>query len=177
LGEGSYSWLIDLYSEREQDGGDGVPAADALTSPLSGLCLIIIFFTRVTDPRRSLSPKLSDARVYAPQTRARLGTTAQFCKVIIRRRTVVTACPLLTPYTLHPTPYTLHSTPYTLTAHVGEQVLGGALSDVRGNHVRPVQDGGDGVPAADALLARHPRRDLHAPPQGSLLATHIVVLI
>jgi len=32
------------------------------------------FFTLVTGPRRSLSLKLSDARVYAPQTRARLGT-------------------------------------------------------------------------------------------------------
>ena len=36
------------------------------------------FFTRVTGPRRSLSLKLSDARVYAPQIRARLGTTPRF---------------------------------------------------------------------------------------------------
>ena len=35
------------------------------------------FFTLVTGPRRSLSLKLSDTRVYAPQIRARLGTTAQ----------------------------------------------------------------------------------------------------
>ena len=40
------------------------------------------FFTLVTGPRRSLSLKLSDARVYEPQIRARLGTTAHFCRVI-----------------------------------------------------------------------------------------------
>ena len=34
------------------------------------------FFTLVTGPRRSLSLKLSDTRVYEPQIRARLGTTA-----------------------------------------------------------------------------------------------------
>jgi len=36
------------------------------------------FFTLVTGPRRSLSLKLSDTRVYEPQIRARLGTTAHF---------------------------------------------------------------------------------------------------
>jgi len=36
------------------------------------------FFTLVTGPRRSLSLKLSDTSVYAPQIRARLGTTAHF---------------------------------------------------------------------------------------------------
>jgi len=40
------------------------------------------FFTIVTGPRRSLSLKLSDTRVYAPQIRARLGTTAHFCVVV-----------------------------------------------------------------------------------------------
>jgi len=35
------------------------------------------FFTRVTGPRRSLSLKLSDTRVYAPQIQARLGTIAR----------------------------------------------------------------------------------------------------
>ena len=34
------------------------------------------FFTLVTGPRRSLSLKLRDTRVYEPQIRARLGTTA-----------------------------------------------------------------------------------------------------
>jgi len=37
-------------------------------------------FTGVTVPRRSLSLKLSDTRVYEPQIRARLGTTAHLCK-------------------------------------------------------------------------------------------------
>ena len=40
------------------------------------------FFTLVTGPIRSLSLKLSDTRVYEPQTRARLGTTARFCRVV-----------------------------------------------------------------------------------------------
>ena len=31
----------------------------------------------------SLSLKLGDTRVYAPQIRARLGTTAHFCEVIV----------------------------------------------------------------------------------------------
>jgi len=39
------------------------------------------FFTLVTGPRRYLSLKLSDTRVYEPQIRARLGTTAHVCKV------------------------------------------------------------------------------------------------
>ena len=39
------------------------------------------FFTLATGPRRSLSLKLSDTRVYEPQIRARLGTTAHFWKV------------------------------------------------------------------------------------------------
>jgi len=39
-------------------------------------------FTLVTGPRRSLILKLSDTRVYEPQIRARLGTTAHFCKVV-----------------------------------------------------------------------------------------------
>jgi len=34
------------------------------------------FFTLVTGSRRSLNLKLSDTRVYEPQIRARLGTTA-----------------------------------------------------------------------------------------------------
>ena len=43
-----------------------------------------LFFTLVTGPRRSLSLKLSDTRVYEPQIRARLGTTAHFCEVVVR---------------------------------------------------------------------------------------------
>ena len=37
--------------------------------------LLFFFFTLVTGPRRSLSLKLSDTRVYEPYIRARLGTT------------------------------------------------------------------------------------------------------
>jgi len=40
------------------------------------------FFTLVAGPRRSLSLKLNDKRVYEPQIRARLGTTARFCEVV-----------------------------------------------------------------------------------------------
>jgi len=43
--------------------------------------VIFFFFTLVTGPRRSLSLKLSDTRVYEPQIRARLGTTAHFCRL------------------------------------------------------------------------------------------------
>jgi len=44
------------------------------------------FFTLVTGPRRSLSLKLTDSRVYEPQIRARLGTTAHFDLSVERRR-------------------------------------------------------------------------------------------
>ena len=43
--------------------------------------LFFFFFTLVTGPSRSLNLKLSDTRVNEPQIRARLGTTAHFCKV------------------------------------------------------------------------------------------------
>jgi len=43
------------------------------------MLLFFCFFTLVTGPRRSLNLKLSDKRVYEPQIRARLGTTAHFC--------------------------------------------------------------------------------------------------
>ena len=41
--------------------------------------LFFFFFAFVTGPRRSLSLKLSDTRVCAPQIRACFGTTAYFC--------------------------------------------------------------------------------------------------
>ena len=49
-----------------------------------GSCLALsvfffFFFTLVTGPRRSLSRKRSDTRVYGPQIRSRAGTTAYFC--------------------------------------------------------------------------------------------------
>jgi len=40
------------------------------------------FFSLVSGPRRSLSLKLRDTRVYEHQRRTRLGTTAHFCKVV-----------------------------------------------------------------------------------------------
>ena len=52
-----------------------------------GTSLLFFFFiTRVTGPRRSLSLKLSDTRVYEPELRARLGTAVHFCKVVVLRR-------------------------------------------------------------------------------------------
>ena len=48
-----------------------------LWHPSTGGALLFLFFTLVTGPRRSLRLKLSDTRVYEPQIRARLGTTAQ----------------------------------------------------------------------------------------------------
>jgi len=42
-----------------------------------GRLFFLFFFTLVTGPRRSLNLRLSDARVYEHQIRARLGTTAR----------------------------------------------------------------------------------------------------
>ena len=50
---------------------------------VEGLGFLLFFFTLVTGPRRSLRLKLSDARVYEPQIRARLGTTVHFCEVVM----------------------------------------------------------------------------------------------
>ena len=44
---------------------------------------MLFFFTLVTGPRRTLSLKVSDTRVYEPQIRARLVTTAYLCKVAV----------------------------------------------------------------------------------------------
>ena len=44
---------------------------------------LLYFLTLVRGPRRSLRLELSDTRVYAPQIRARLGTTAHFCGVVV----------------------------------------------------------------------------------------------
>ena len=52
--------------------------------PASSRISLLLFFTLVTGPRRSLSLKLSDTRVYEPQIRACLGTTAHFCEVVSR---------------------------------------------------------------------------------------------
>ena len=47
------------------------------------LFFFFFFFTLVTGPRRSFSLKLSDTRVFEPQIRARLGTTAHLCRVVV----------------------------------------------------------------------------------------------
>ena len=57
---------------------DFPPLPRTAYAPLSNF---LFFFTFVIDPRRSLSLKLSDARVNGPQIRARLVTTAHFCDV------------------------------------------------------------------------------------------------
>ena len=53
------------------------------------LLLLFFSFTLVTCPRRSLSFTLSDTRVYEPPKRARFGTTAQFCTVVVLEMTRV----------------------------------------------------------------------------------------
>ena len=50
------------------------------------------FFNRVTGPGRSLILQLSDTGVYEPQIRARLGTTAHFCKVVVLKLRAVPSC-------------------------------------------------------------------------------------
>jgi len=58
-------------------------SGDVPRSPGASHLIFFVFFTLVTGPRRSLSLKLSDTRVYGPQIRARLGTTAHFCGVVV----------------------------------------------------------------------------------------------
>ena len=53
-----------------------------------GSVVHFFFFTLVTGPRRSLS----DTRVYEPQIRARLGTTAHFCEVVVLKWRAVPSC-------------------------------------------------------------------------------------
>jgi len=50
------------------------------------------FFTLVTGTTRSLSLKLSDTRVYAPQIRALLGTAAHLCRVVVLKLRAVPSC-------------------------------------------------------------------------------------
>ena len=62
--------ILDLiHSNREVRTCDGI--------------FLLFFFTLVTGPRRFLSLKLSDTGVYEPPVRARLGTTAHFCLVVV----------------------------------------------------------------------------------------------
>ena len=77
--------------DRRGGGADGDPAR--LRSPqVLASFLFFFFFTLVTGPRRSLSLKLSKTRVDEPQIRARLGTTAHLCKVIVPKLRAVPSC-------------------------------------------------------------------------------------
>jgi len=58
-----------------------VPGVPVPREGRPALQVFFFFITLVTGPRRSLSLKLSDTRVYEPQIRARLRTTAHFCRV------------------------------------------------------------------------------------------------
>ena len=62
----------------------------SLTWEAWGVGFFFFFFvTLVTGPRRSLSLKLSDTRVYEPQIRALLGTDSHLCEaVVLKLRTV-----------------------------------------------------------------------------------------
>ena len=53
---------------------------------------LFFFFTLVTGSRRSVSLKLSDKRVYAPQIRARLRTAAHFCEVVVLKLRAQSVC-------------------------------------------------------------------------------------
>ena len=59
----------------------------SIPSPMkSGRFLVqifLLFFTLVTGPSRSLGREMSDTRVYEPQIRARLRTTAHFCQAVV----------------------------------------------------------------------------------------------
>ena len=57
-----------------------MPALPAVPGEGFGFFCIFIF-TLVTVPRRSWSLELSNARVYEPQIRARIGTTVNLCAV------------------------------------------------------------------------------------------------
>jgi len=77
---GGSSLRADEPAPTTTDQPDGVALANATdmeheAAPESS---VSFFLTLVTGPRRSLSLKLSDTRVYEPQIRARLGTTALF---------------------------------------------------------------------------------------------------
>ena len=52
-------------------------------SLLQALSILLLLFALSTSPRRSLSLKLRKTRVYEPQIRARLVTTAHFCEALI----------------------------------------------------------------------------------------------
>ena len=61
--------------------------ARSLVTARAGLLLLLLLLYSRTGPRRALSLKLSDARVYEPEKRARLGTTAHFYKAVVLKQT------------------------------------------------------------------------------------------
>ena len=67
--------------------GRGYTPRPETLNTIRGVCAVertfFFFFTLVTGPRRSLRLNLSDTRDYTPQIRARLGTTAHLCKVVV----------------------------------------------------------------------------------------------
>jgi len=68
--------LTDLtIHDAETFEGDCLPSTHKISSAMEGY--------HVTGPRRSLGLKLSDTSVYEPHTRARLGTTAHLCRVVV----------------------------------------------------------------------------------------------
>ena len=55
------------------------------TVPPPVLAILFFFFTLVIGPRRSLSLKLIDTRVYEPQMRARLGDCVLLSPLLLRQ--------------------------------------------------------------------------------------------
>ena len=69
--------LSRLFSSRKEARSSACPPFSKLSA------FFFFFFTLSTSPRRSLSLKLSKTRVYEPQIRARLITTAHFFEAVI----------------------------------------------------------------------------------------------
>ena len=74
-----YSWMtIHDYSSSSFSIDGMLIGVCGLLIRVQGEECSLLFFTLVTGPKNSLNLKLSDTRVYAPQIRARLGTTAHW---------------------------------------------------------------------------------------------------
>ena len=82
LGVNTRQFLLVLIYLFFRAGPLGRRGAERSVCP-SAVAQCFFFFTLVTGPRRSLSLDLSDTRVYEPPIRARLGTAARFCKVVV----------------------------------------------------------------------------------------------
>ena len=88
----AFGWIATvgrlLAEDPDIEEGEGPKGFSPLHAAAAGghyqvLVFFFFFFTLVTGPRRSLSLKLSDTTLYEPQIRARLGTTAHFCEVVV----------------------------------------------------------------------------------------------